>query len=279
MPDSVWTYERRRVIVTGAASGMGEATARAVLGLGGEVHALDLDEPAVAVTAFHRADLRDPRALERAVEAVGPPVHALFNCAGLPNTFPATDVMLVNFAGLRFLTERVIAQMPPGSAIASVSSVAGLGWMQEMGAVTEVLAAPGFEGVRRWCDANPGVIKEGYAFSKMCIIVYTMQRSPALAAQGIRINCTCPGPTDTPMMPHFEMAMGKDYMDKFPKPLGRNAQPDEQAWPLVFLNSQAASYITGTALFCDGGFTGALLTGQVDPTVLAPTTPTVPSGA
>ena len=56
--------------------------------------------------------------------------------------------------------------------------------------------------------------------------------------RGSASTASTPGPTDTPMMPHFEKAVGKDFMANFPKPLwGRNARPDEQAWPLLFLNS------------------------------------------
>ena len=96
-------------------------------------------------------------------------------------------------------------------------------------------------------------------------------RSFTLAPQGIRINCLNPGPTDTPMMPHFEKAVGKDFMANFPKPLwGRNARPDEQAWPLLFLNSPRSSYVTGVQFDADAGFKAGIFTGQIDPSVLIP---------
>ncbi len=83
--------------------------------------------------------------------------------------------------------------------------------------------------------------------------MWTVWRSLALAERGIRINCTLPGPTDTPMMPDFEEQMGKAFMDNYPIPLGHRQTPDEQAAPLVFLNSPAASAITGEAILTDGG--------------------------
>jgi len=270
MTSDILSYAGKRVIVTGAASGMGEATARMVAGLGAEVHALDLNQPRVPVASFTPTDLRDPRRIEAAVDAIGRPVHALFNCAGLPQTFPPLDVMTVNLLGMRHLTELVAQGMEAGGAIATLSSAGGLMWQSHIDQIKELLALTDQPAARSWCEANIDTGDLAYAFSKECIIVYTMQRSYELAQRGIRINCTSPGPTTTAMYPHFEQAMGKQYMDDFPRPLGRNSTPEEQAYALVFLNSAGASYITGVNLFTDGGFTGALHTGQLDITKLIP---------
>ena len=261
-------YDGRRVIVTGAASGMGEAVARIVGELGGEVFAIDVKEPGFSVAKFIETDLRDPASIDAAVETIGAPVHKLFACAGLPNLFAALDVMLVNFVGTRHLIRRVLPLMPPRSAIASVSSVGGMGWARNMQSITELLATATFEDARDWCEKHPEEIGDGYSFSKQCIIVNTMAMAGELIEKGIRINCISPGPTTTPMYPQFVEAMGKDFWDAWPRPMGRDAAPEEQARPLVFLNSDAASFITGTNLFTDGGFTGAAFTGQIDMTKL-----------
>lgn len=263
-------YGGKRTIVTGAASGIGAAAAQLVTELGGEVHALDVNEPAVPVTRFHRTDLADPEAIEQAVSMIGEPVHALFNCAGLPNTFPSQQVMAVNFLGHRHLTEQVMPLMPPGSAVATIASVGGLGFMSHMAELGELMSVTDFAEAKAWCASHETLVADGYGFSKEALIFYSMMRSGSALADGVRVNCVSPGPTDTAMMPEFEKAMGVDYMRNFPKPIGRNSTAEEQAYPLVFLNSPVASYISGHNLAVDGGFLAAMMTGQIDASALSP---------
>jgi NAD(P)-dependent dehydrogenase (short-subunit alcohol dehydrogenase family) len=271
MVKDVLQYEGKRVIVSGAASGMGAATAQILVDLGAEVHAIDIRKPDLTgLASYTECDLRDAAQIAETVRKIGKIVNALFNCAGLPNTYPNLDVMLVNFCGLRQLTEAVVPNMVPGSAVVSIGSTAGIGWMQNMELLFGLLMTPDFAAARAWCEDHPSDLANAYGLSKEAINAYTAYRSFTLAGAGIRINCVNPGPTDTPMMPEFEKAVGKKYMDEFPVPLGRHALAEEQAWPLVFANSPRASYMTGHQLDVDGGFKGGLITGQIDPTVLMP---------
>jgi NAD(P)-dependent dehydrogenase (short-subunit alcohol dehydrogenase family) len=273
---SVWSYEGKRVLVSGGGgAGMGAAAVRDLLDLGAEVHVFDMKEPSSKVASYTSVDLRDPSAIEAAVDGVGAPLHALFNCAGLPGPpFAGVDVMLVNFVAARHLTALASELMGPGAAVATISSAGAYGWENAMGQVADLLATPGYEEARTWCEAHPELVGEGYLLSKQAIIVWTMHAALDLAPRGIRVNCTSPGPTQTPMMPSFEAYMGKDFMDRFPKPLGgRNSTPEEQGHLVVFLNSDAASYITGANIYADGGFSAGMLTGRLDFSVLAGETP------
>ncbi len=172
--------------------------------------------------------------------------------------------MLVNFVAARHLTQRIAPMMDGKGAVATISSAGGIGWDQMLEVIAELVATEGYDEARAQASRPaPDLVGEGYLFSKQVIIVWTMHAALDLAPQGIRVNCTSPGPTDTPMMPSFENYMGKDFMDAFPKPLGRNSTPDEQAHILVFLNSDMASYITGANVYTDGGFWAGLTTNRL----------------
>ena len=261
-------YKNKRVIVSGCFSGMGEATARRLVELGAEVHGFDFKETSLELASFTQLDLRDRATIDAAVEKVGGKVDALFNCAGLPNTFPAMDVMKVNYIGTRYLTEKVLPLMAEGSAIASISSTGGLGWSQHIPQLMQIIGIEGFDAIVKWCEENPDEVKEGYALSKELIILYTMVMSQKLIKQGVRINCTLPGPTQTPMTSHFEKASGAEVLKAAMQPIDRFSTPQEQADPLVFLNSDAASYMNGLVLYVDGGFMAGLATGQIDPAAM-----------
>jgi NAD(P)-dependent dehydrogenase (short-subunit alcohol dehydrogenase family) len=269
------SYANKRVVVVGCYSGMGESTARIVGELGAEVVAVDIRKPGVAHANFLEVDCRDPGAIDTAAAEISGsgPVDALFYCAGLPGgSFSNVDVMSVNFLGQRHFVEACAPHMQRGSAIASISSAAGMAYAMAMDRVKELLALTDHAKALRWVEeADAEGSLEGYSFSKMCTIVYVLHRGPLLTREtGIRLNCISPGPTDTPMMPHFEEQVGKAFMDNFPKPIGRNSTADEQAWPLAFLNSPAASYISGENLFTDGGCAGGILTGSIDPSEMVP---------
>lgn len=262
-------YKGKRVIVSGCFSGMGEATAKLLLELGAEVHGLDFRDSSLPLVSFTNVDLRDPASIEAAVAGIGGKVDALFNCAGLPQSFPPLDVMKVNFIGLRHLTEQVLPLMGPGGAIASIASTGGLGWSRRIPTNMEFVTTKGYDAAVAWCEAHlEDVVKEGYSFSKENVIVWTQFMGAHLIKKGIRINCTLPSPTQTPMMATFEAASGKDVVAAAAEPMGRYSTPAEQAGGIVLLNSDLAGIVNGVVFPVDGGFMGGVATGQVDLSVM-----------
>ncbi|RSU70059.1 3-alpha-hydroxysteroid dehydrogenase [Sphingomonas sp. S-NIH.Pt3_0716] len=262
-------YKGKRVIVSGCFSGMGEATAKLLLELGAEVHGLDFRDSSLPLASFTNVDLRDPASIEAAVAGIGGKVDALFNCAGLPQSFPPLDVMKVNFIGLRHLTEQVLPLMGPGGAIASIASTGGLGWSRRIPTNMEFVTTKGYDAAVAWCEAHlEDVVKEGYSFSKENVIVWTQYMGAHLIKKGIRINCTLPSPTQTPMMATFEAASGKDVVAAAAEPMGRYSTPAEQAGGIVLLNSDLAGIVNGVVFPVDGGFMGGVATGQVDLSVM-----------
>jgi NAD(P)-dependent dehydrogenase (short-subunit alcohol dehydrogenase family) len=257
-------YKGKRVVVSGCFSGMGEATAKMLVDLGAEVHGFDFKESKLKLASFTLADLRDEASINAAVDKLGGKVDALFNCAGLPQTAPPLDVMKVNFIGTRHLTDRIVGLMGRGGAIASIASTGGLGWSRRIPTNMQIIATPNFAAAVEWCAANMETVAEGYSFSKENVIVWTQFRAAHLIKQGIRLNCTLPSPTQTPMMKEFLSATPKEVIDAAAQPIGRFSTPEEQAGPLVLLNSAPASFVNGVVLPVDGGFMGGVATGQVD---------------
>ncbi|MFC3962248.1 coniferyl-alcohol dehydrogenase [Nocardia jiangsuensis] len=261
----LWRYDGRRAVVTGCASGIGAQVARQVRELGGTVIGLDLAEPAAELDGFHRVDMADPASIDAAVAELGP-VDTLFNVAGVSSGIgDPPKVVTINFLGLRHLTEALLPGLRQGATIASVSSLAAANWLEHRDQTTGLLDTDGFEAGRAWCAANPEALEDGgYRLSKEAIIHYTARAAAPLGARGIRVNCTGPGVTETPILDQLRTAYGDQYLDTIPKPLdGRVSDPAEQAAVLVFLNSAAASYVTGQVIWVDGGNVAGRLAGPV----------------
>jgi NAD(P)-dependent dehydrogenase (short-subunit alcohol dehydrogenase family) len=155
--------------------------------------------------------------------------------------------------------------MPSGGAVTIIASNGGLRFMEHMAQSTELIGTDGsYAAAEAWCDAHADLVAEGYGFSKECAIVYTMVRALDVVGDGIRINCISPGTTDTPMLPEFKKSVPAGIIEAFYGPMARPATPDEMGWPLVFLNSDAASFLTGQNLIIDGGFVAGMMTGAID---------------
>jgi NAD(P)-dependent dehydrogenase (short-subunit alcohol dehydrogenase family) len=254
-----WDYDGKRAIVTGAASGMGRATATALVAAGAEVHAWDVQPVEIDGLASARlADLTDSSSIAAAFDAVDGPIDALFGCAGLPHTYPPIQIVEVSWLGTREVIDLALERMGAGAAVVSVSSSASMGWRFRTEVLKELVSIADRDKARAWIESHPEQLGDGYCLAKECVVVYTVERSVELAGRGIRINCTSPGDTETGMSQAFVDHFGAEAWESLPRPLGRMAKPEEQAAVLLFLNSSAASYIAGANIVVDGAATPAM---------------------
>ncbi len=236
-------------IVTGGASGIGEATADAFAAEGAKVVIADIDEArgnaladrlnaGGAEALFVRTDITDEdnvvRLVDSTVARFGRLDIVLNNAGigspGLGHEITLADwrkVLAVNLDGVFLVAKHAIIQMKKngGGSIVNTSSI--------MGSVATSGAA-------------------SYIASKHAVIGLTKALCVEYAADNIRVNAVCPGYVMTPM---GESDLAADPSLPALHPLGRFARPDEIAKSVVFLASDDASFITGSSLLVDGGYT------------------------
>lgn len=260
MKASAFRYDGKRALVVGGATGMGAATAELVQDLGAEVVVMDHAPVTLGGVKPITLDLRDKASIDSALAECGGPIHALFACAGVADGTPGIE--RINFIGHRHLIETAIEKgyLGRGSAIGMISSAAGLGWRTNFAAVKEYLDTPDFDSAVAWIEAHPD--KASYLWSKQAINGYVASQAYRMLTHGIRINAILPGPTDTPLAranAEVWLGFGTDYRNE----VGIEAsRPDEQAGPLAFLCSDAASYVSGQVLVTDAGYASSGITGS-----------------
>ena len=252
-------YDGKRALVVGGASGMGAATAELLQDAGAEVVVMDFAEVTLAGAKAIHLNLAEAASIDAAVDECGGHVDALFSCAGVADGTPAIE--RINFIGHRHLIDRLLAKhmLPRGSAIGFISSAAGLGWEANLAQLHELLDTPDFDSATRWVEEHG---KADYMSMKQAICAYVARQAFPLLKEGIRINAICPGPTDTPLAQANKdmwLGFGSDYRGE----VGVEAStPLEQAYPLVFLCSDAATAITGITLISDAGYMSSGITGS-----------------
>jgi NAD(P)-dependent dehydrogenase (short-subunit alcohol dehydrogenase family) len=259
----VFSYQGKRVLVVGGASGIGAATAKTAAALGAEVVVMDYSPVGFPVEQFVEVDLRDRAAVDAGLDECGGPVHALFSAAGVADGAPG--LMRINFIAHRHIVERLVNEgsIPRGGAVCMVSSVAGLGWEAALPTLIEFLATGDYESADAWVSAHEGT--DSYTFSKQAMNCYVARRAYPFLVNGIRINAICPGPTDTPLArANAEIWLGfaQDYRGATGT---KYLTPEQMGNVMVFLNSDAASGISGVTLLVDTGHVMSSITGSYEP--------------
>ena len=241
----------KRAVVTGAASGIGQAVALRLLREGANVVAADRNEAGLASVVETGAtpfvgDLALATDRDRLVE-VGAGVDLLVNAAGIIRLKPILeftvqdirDIYAINVEATWDLVSRIGRTMPRGGAIVNLSSSSA-----KLATTTEAAV---------------------YASSKAAVLSITRSFAYAFAAGGVRVNAICPGIIDTPMQERVladvaaERGLSVEALSEARNrmvPLGRSASADECAAAIWFLLSDEAAYMTGQAI----NFTGGLVT-------------------
>ncbi len=252
-------YRGKRALVVGGATGMGRAAAEVLLDAGAEVVVMDFaDVDLPGVTTIH-VNLAERESIDQALAACGGPVHALFSCAGVADGTPGIEK--INFCGHRHMIDRLLAEgwLGRGSAIGFISSAAGLGWESELDSLKELLATPDFDSAATWFQDQG---KADYFHTKQAICAYVASQAFPLISRGVRINAICPGPTDTPLAranKDLWLTFAADYRTEAGLEV---STPLEQAYPLVFLCSDAAAAVNGLILVSDEGYMSSGVTGS-----------------
>jgi NAD(P)-dependent dehydrogenase (short-subunit alcohol dehydrogenase family) len=248
-----FSLSNRTVLITGAASGIGQAIAvgcgehGAKLALldrpGASLEAtVDLVAPTGAQTVCIGVDVTDGPGLTAAVtqlEEVLGPLWGAVNCAGIANACPAEEMPLDQWQHLYDVdvTGVFLACQAEGRAMIAHGG----------GSIINIASMSG-------SIVNRGLLQAHYNSAKAAVIHLSKSLAMEWAPRTVRVNSISPGYTATPMNTRPEVA---DQAVQFAKdtPVGRMAEPSEMSGPAVFLLSDAASFVTGHDLIVDGGFT------------------------
>lgn len=257
----------KRVLLTGASTGIGRATLDRLVAEGHEVTTLDVkDAPEGAAAHFH-CDLSDPGAIDDVVPQLTGPYDALCNVAGVAGSMGAELVLRVNVYGLRHLTESLLAAgliTSPGGSIVNIASLAGMTWQRHLDRIDALDAAAdfaaGIEVARAYDKGGPAA----YVLSKEWVVAYTQRLAGRVIGQGIRVNSVSPGPVITPLFPYFEADTGAQQMAWLVEQTGRPAQPEDQAEAVCWLAVGDSGWVNGVDLPVDGGLSAGMRVGWAD---------------
>jgi NAD(P)-dependent dehydrogenase (short-subunit alcohol dehydrogenase family) len=242
MAMDMFTLAGKNAIITGAASGIGRATAIRFAQAGAHVVLADKSDASTLADElgglFVRTDVTDEDAVAALMHCAGAasPIDILINSAGITSEAALPDVELVelermlrtNTNSVLLTMKHAVAHMTRGGSIVNVSSLAA-----DVGLPTYA----------------------SYAASKAAVIALTRVASLEYGPLGIRVNCICPTSVDTPMLRAQPSGDVEAMLARIAAPQGRICQPEEVAALLHFLAADDCPQVSGQAVAIDGGAT------------------------
>lgn len=245
--DNPYSLEGKTVLVTGASSGIGRATAIECSKMGAKVIATARNEARLQETvscmqgvghSYIVCDLSDETSINELVESL-PEIQCLVNNAGFTKILPIqfignsdlSGILKVNTIAPILLLQKLLKKkkIKKGASVVFTSSLAGLG------------------------NSTPG--NAMYASSKGAVSAFIRCAALELSAKNIRVNAVCPAMVDTGIMSSGTVTEEQLKEDIKNYPLGRYGCPEDIAWAIIYLLSEASAWMTGNNLVIDGGFT------------------------
>lgn len=241
-----FSLEGKTVLITGGSSGIGKATAIECSKLGAKVIIVARNEEKLKQTIallngeghqYLVCDLNDISAVEKMVAEL-PILDGVVNNAGFTRLAPVPfvqedllkEILQTNTVAPIMITKLMLKKkkVKRGTSFVFTNSVAGLGKVTLGNTM--------------------------YASSKGAITAFVQGAAKELASKGIRLNAVCPGMVETEIMQFGTVTEEQLEQDRQAYPLKRYGKPEEIAWAIIYLLSEAASWVTGTSLTIDGGF-------------------------
>ncbi len=240
----------RTALVTGGASGIGEATCRTLASAGASVIIVDVDSERAAALArdlpdsqVMTLDITDETAVGRALAGIGK-LDILVNNAGIGLVGAIEETKLPDF-------QRLFRVNVEGTYLMTRAALPLL--IESKGCVINIGSVAGLVGIRK---------RFAYCATKGAVVAMTRQLAVDYAKQ-VRVNCICPGTVDTPFVEGYLEKYHKEEKEKvraelnLRQPVGRLGKPEEIAYLALYLASPEAEFVQGAVFSIDGGWTSA----------------------
>ena len=241
-----FSVEGKTILITGAASGIGKATALQCAEMGAKVILLDLNEDGLNATKSEIS--------EGCAEVIALNLTDFDALCEMVAQLPKLDGVVSN-AGIFYSMMAKLSDKKDMEKIFEINTFSHINLLQQLmeqkklNKGASIVITSSMSGV--FCGAVGGSL---YGATKSALAGYAKALAIELAPRGIRVNTVHPGMINTPLI--HSVALSQDVLDEDKKnyPLGRYGEPEEVAYSIVYLLSEATKWMTGTQLLIDGGF-------------------------